>query len=103
MKKKSTGPTAKVKREIAVLKEMPDADVDFGDIPRQNPDDAKWKKAVVGKFYRPLKAPVSLRLDADVLDWLKSKGAGYQSRINVMLRERMNAERNTGQPRRERV
>jgi uncharacterized protein (DUF4415 family) len=40
----------------------------------------------VGKFYRPIKKPIALRLDADVIAWLKSQGAGYQSRINDLLR-----------------
>ena len=42
-----------------------------------------------GRFYRPLEEAVSLRLDADVLDWLKKDGAGYQTRVNRMLREWM--------------
>ncbi|HEX9199318.1 MAG TPA: BrnA antitoxin family protein, partial [Acidobacteriaceae bacterium] len=52
------------------------------------PADA-WKNAVRGRFYRPLKEAVSLRLDADVLAWLKKDGQGYQTRVNQMLRERM--------------
>ncbi len=44
------------------------------------------------RFYRPVKEAVSLRLDADVLAWLKKDGAGYQTRVNKMLRERMVAE-----------
>jgi uncharacterized protein (DUF4415 family) len=44
---------------------------------------------VVGKFYRPIKKPVSVRLDADVLDWLKQSGPGYQGRINGILRQEM--------------
>jgi uncharacterized protein (DUF4415 family) len=48
-----------------------------------------WEGAVIGKYYRPLKTPISLRLDADVLGWLKSEGAGYQARINAILRESM--------------
>jgi uncharacterized protein (DUF4415 family) len=71
---------------------MPDSEIDFSDLPLQDPSAAKWRKAVVGKFYRPIKQPVALRLDADVLAWLKSKGSGYQSRINEMLRHQMNSE-----------
>lgn len=48
-----------------------------------------WEKATVGKYYRPLKTPVSIRIDNDVLDWLKSKGEGHLTRINEILRERM--------------
>lgn len=93
MKKKPTGQAAaKAKREIEALSKMRDSEVDFSDIPRQDPNDAKWKHAVVGRFYRPIKQPVALRLDADVLAWLKSKGSGYQSRINQMLRQQMISE-----------
>ena len=45
--------------------------------------------AVRGKFYRPLKQAVSLRLDADVIAWLKKDGQGYQTRVKRMLREGM--------------
>lgn len=94
MKKKSIGRTnASIKREIAALKKMPDSEVDFSDIPLQDPNDPKWKNAVIGRFYRPIKKPIALRLDTDVIAWLKSKGPGYQSRINEMLREQMVAER----------
>ncbi len=44
-------------------------------------------------LYRPLKMPVTLRLDADVLAWLKKQGRGYQTRINQALRKLMMEER----------
>jgi uncharacterized protein (DUF4415 family) len=43
-------------------------------------------------MYKPIKKPVTLRLDADVLDWLKKQGRGYQTRINRALRSLMMAE-----------
>ena len=46
------------------------------------------------QMYRPVKQPLSIRLDADVILWLKSYGKGYQSRINAILREAMNTEQN---------
>ena len=46
----------------------------------------------MGKYYRPLKTQISFRIDNDVLDWLKSKGEGHLSRINAILRERMESE-----------
>jgi uncharacterized protein (DUF4415 family) len=52
-----------------------------------------WAGAAIGKYYRPLKTQISLRIDNEVLDWLKSKGEGHLSRINEILRERMAAER----------
>ena len=42
--------------------------------------------AEVGNLYRPIKKPVTLRLDADVLTWFKREGRGYQTRINRALR-----------------
>ncbi len=90
MKKKSTGRSAvSIKREIEALKKMADSEVDFSEIPLQHPNDTKWKKAMVGKFYKPVKKPIALRVDADVVAWFKSGGAGYQSRINDVLRREM--------------
>jgi uncharacterized protein (DUF4415 family) len=85
-----TPPTAKEKRELAALAKMPDSEIDTSDIPEWT--DAMWKRAVRGRFYRPVKQAVSLRLDADVIAWLKKDGEGYQTRANQMLRERMLAE-----------
>jgi uncharacterized protein (DUF4415 family) len=45
--------------------------------------DEQWKKAVRGHFYRPRKLQITARVDADVLDWLKAQGKGYQSRLNA--------------------
>lgn len=73
--------------ELAELKALEGRPIDTSDIP-ELPADA-WKNAVRGRFYRPLKQAVSLRLDADVLAWLKKDGQGYQTRVNQMLRERM--------------
>lgn len=40
----------------------------------------------MAEMYRPLKKPVTLRLDADVIAWFKAQGRGYQTRINRALR-----------------
>jgi len=79
--------TARQKREIQRLATMPEDQVDTSDIPELPP--GAWKNAVRGKWYRPVKKAVSIRLDADVLAWLKAKGSGYQTRVNNLLRERM--------------
>ena len=47
------------------------------------------------EFYRPLKKPVTLRLDADVLAWFKKDGRRYQTRINQALRKVMEREMKT--------
>ena len=61
--------------------------IDTSDIPEWTEE--MWKRAVRGKFYRPVKKAVSLRLDADVIAWLKKDGKGYQTRANRVLREKM--------------
>lgn len=71
--------------EIRALKRMKDREIDTTDIPPA----LDWSKAVVGKFYRPIKKPLTIRLDADVLAWLKGQGRGYQTRINALLRKAM--------------
>lgn len=51
-----------------------------------------WANASIGKYYRPVKTQVSLRIDNEILDWLKSKGEGHLTRINDILRVQMMAE-----------
>lgn len=46
----------------------------------------------IGDLYRPLKKPVTLRLDADVIAWFKKDGRRYQTRINAALRKVMERE-----------
>ncbi|MEI9903043.1 MAG: BrnA antitoxin family protein [Asticcacaulis sp.] len=75
------------KAELAALAARPESEIDVSDIP-ELPDGA-WKNAIRGSFYRPLKQQFTARLDADVLDWLKSQGPGYQTRMNVILRREM--------------
>src|SRR5580693_830470 len=77
----------KINDELAALARMRDEDVDTSDIP----ETLDWTGAVVGKFYRPVKEAVSLRLDADILAWLRGQGSGYQTRINDILRSAMKA------------
>jgi uncharacterized protein (DUF4415 family) len=49
-----------------------------------------WLETVrSGNLYRPVKQSVSMRLDADVVAWLKQSGPGYQTRANQILREKM--------------
>jgi hypothetical protein len=48
-----------------------------------------WTGAEIGKFYRPMKKPITMRLDSDIIEWLKSGGRGYQTRANWLLRHAM--------------
>jgi len=80
-------PTARQNREMQRLASLPDHKIDTSDIPELPP--GAWKDAVRGRWYRPNKQAVSIRLDTDVLMWLKAKGRGYQTKVNRLLRERM--------------
>ena len=71
--------------EIRALRRIKDEEIDLTDIPEVT----NWSNAVVGKFYRPIKKSLTIRIDADVLVWLKGQGRGYQTRINGLLREAM--------------
>ena len=79
--------TLKQKRELKALAALPDRQIDTSDIPELSP--SAWKDAVRGRFYRPVKQAVSMRLDADVVAWLKRRGRGYQTRANGILRQSM--------------
>lgn len=73
--------------ELQALQAIPDSEIDYSDIPATTPED--WKGATVGAFYRPTKQQLTVRLDSDVLTWLKAQGKGYQSKINALLRQAM--------------
>ena len=84
--------TAQREDELKALAKTSDDDIDYSDIPSS--DDGQWSDAVRGKFYRPLKTQASVRIDADVMAWLKRPGKGYQTRLNAILREAMIREQN---------
>ncbi len=79
--------TAAQRAELEALAAMPDEEIDFSDIPEATED--FWKTAVRNPFFRPVKKSTTLRIDADVLAWLKAQGKGYQSKINAILRREM--------------
>jgi uncharacterized protein (DUF4415 family) len=78
---------AELEAELAALETMNEAQIDTSDMPERG--DAFWRDAERGRFYRPVKQSTTVRIDADVLHWLKAKGKGYQTRINTILREAM--------------
>jgi uncharacterized protein (DUF4415 family) len=73
------------KRDIRAIAAKEDRDIDFSDIPRV----VDWSTAEIGKFYRPKKQSVTMRLDSDVVEWLKAEGPGYQTKANWLLRNAM--------------
>ncbi|MGP8245418.1 MAG: BrnA antitoxin family protein [Bryobacteraceae bacterium] len=82
--------TAEKRKELQRLAARPDSEIDLSDIPetQEIPSDA-----VIGRFYRPRNTSVTIRLDSDVVAWLKATGEGYQTRINAYLRQLMRQSR----------
>jgi uncharacterized protein (DUF4415 family) len=79
--------TEERKAELRALAEKPDSEIDYSDIPPL--DDAFWVRAEPNPFFKPVKTHASVRIDSDVMVWLKSQGKGYQTRMNTILREAM--------------
>jgi len=72
-------PPPLTKKQLAALEalsKMPDSEIDYSDIPDE-------------PLYRPTKKMTTVRLDVDVLAWLRAQGKGYQSKINAILRREM--------------
>ena len=65
---------------------MQDQEIDFSDTPEMSPE--KFAQAIVRKGLNPVqrKAQITLRVDAEVLEWFRAKGTGYQSQMNAVLR-----------------
>ena|SRR5712671_1005530 len=79
--------SAKQERQLRKLAQRPDSEIDFSDIPELT--EKFWRNAVRNPFYRPVKKQLTLRLDADVIAWLRRQGKGYQTRANALLRAAM--------------
>jgi uncharacterized protein (DUF4415 family) len=77
----------KQQAELAALAARSDSEIDASDIPPLSEE--FWKNAVQGRFYKPIKTSTTVRIDSDVLVWLRAQGKGYQSRINAILRREM--------------
>ncbi len=77
--------TKEQKRDIAAIAAKRDEEIDFSDAPPV----VDWSGAEIGKFYRPVKKPVTMRLDSDIIEWLKADGRGYQTKANWLLRHAM--------------
>ena len=73
--------------ELKALAARADDEIDMSEIPPLT--EAFWKQAVRNPFYRPVKTQLTVRLDADVLAWLRAAGAGYQTKLNAILRQAM--------------
>lgn len=84
--------TDEEKAAMERLRNMSDDDIDYSDIPPLTEE--QLARAVRrNQLYKPVKQATTVRLDADVLLWLKSQGKGYQTRMNSILREAMLKDR----------
>ena len=79
--------TRRQQAELTALEAAAESDLDYGDLPPLSDD--FWKHAIRNPFYRPTKSSTTVRIDTDVLLWLKAQGKGYQTRLNAILREAM--------------
>jgi uncharacterized protein (DUF4415 family) len=90
MKRAST--SRKSRTDLKRVRKLTDAFVvRDGDAPEWTPE--MFGRAVARRGLKPVpkKALLSLRIDSDVVDWFRSQGAGYQSRMNALLRAYMEA------------
>ena len=77
----------KLDTELNQLATRPDEEIDLSDIPEL--DETFFREA---EWQPPVKKPITIRLDADVLEWFRSLGPGYQTRINRLLRRYMETQ-----------
>jgi uncharacterized protein (DUF4415 family) len=75
------------KTDWARLATMSDEDIDTSDMPELGDDFFANAQLRI-----PSKKPVTIRLDADVVDWFKGQGKGYQTKINALLRRYMESQ-----------
>ena len=79
---------------LKALAARPESEIDYSDIPSLPKEQLRHVRR--GAFYRPVKRQITARVDADVLEWLKGQGRGYQSRMNAILRREMLAASKQG-------
>jgi uncharacterized protein (DUF4415 family) len=77
--------TKQQRSDIRAIAAQKDENIDFSDVPPV----LDWTDAEMGRFYRPEKKPVTIRLDSDVIAWLRKGGPGYQTKANWLLRRAM--------------
>jgi uncharacterized protein (DUF4415 family) len=77
-------PSAREISRVTALAARPDSAIDLSDI-----RELDWRHPLPNPFYRPVKKQLTVRLDADVIAWLRKQGKGYQTRLNGLLRAAM--------------
>ena len=97
MPKDKSDKSGKARTDWARVDALTDAEIErmaTGDKENPSTTGADWVDAVVG--LPPPKTPVNAKFDSDIVDWFKSQGRGYQSRMNAVLRSFMQAKRKAG-------
>ena len=79
------------RRQLGRLAKIPDSEINDSDAPAMR---SFPREVYIGRFYRPVKQQISLRIDADVLAWFRSRGKKYQTYMNQVLRREMEKNRN---------
>lgn len=79
------------REELDRLASMMDDEIDLSDMPELT--DEEWDRTIRGKYYKPVKQQLTLRPDADVVEWFKRTSPKYQTAINGALRKHMNEQR----------
>jgi uncharacterized protein (DUF4415 family) len=77
---------------INKLKQLEDKDIDFSDMPPLTEEQLARlvpAKLLNRSLYKPVKVPIKVNYDADIIEWFRSFGKGYQTKMNVALREYM--------------
>ena len=78
------------KKRLAEIAAMKDEDIDYSDIPEL--DESFWEKAELRMPEN--KERITVRIDHDIVEWLKEQGPGYQTRMNAILRSYYEAHKN---------
>ena len=73
--------------KIAAISNIKDEEINTTDI--QPLTDDSFKNAIFNPYYKPVKKQLTVRLDAVLIEWLKSQGKGYQTRLNDILKKAM--------------
>ena len=81
--------SAAFRRDLERARAVRDSDIDFSDFPELTDAELEHMVRTRAARLKALKRPISIRLDPEVLQWLKREGSGYQTRINALLRDAM--------------
>jgi uncharacterized protein (DUF4415 family) len=92
MKKPAT--SRKSQTDWKRVDKLRDDRIDFSDAPELTPE--MFAHAIVRRGLKPVarKKLLTLRIDSDVVEWYRSQGSGYQTRINALLRAYMEERKN---------